>query len=381
VLSTRELLIALNASEDLHRVAVCRLAQEPERWCRNAEPGLAYRLGIPSRTLAKVRRLIPLAARRAAEVEEEAATLGARLITLLDDDYPPTLRDLRLPPPVLSVRGDASALVAPAVAMVGSRKATTYGLQIAHRLAHDLAGHGMVVVSGFAQGIDAACHRGALDAGGRTVAVLGCGQAVSYPNHHRSLGDAIVAQGALVSELPLHHPPRPWCFPMRNRVIAALTAGTLVVQGEKRSGSLITAHHALDLGREVWAVPGRAGDPRTAGPHGLIRDGAPLVEEAQDILETLHLPRNLTLDFPVSAPEAALETTDCSPGAGRREVRTEPRGTAGKVLKLLPAGMERTPDELSSVSGIGVEALLGELLELELAGWLERLPGPVYRRL
>jgi DNA processing protein len=406
----RALLIALNTAPGLHRVAVCRLAQNLERWSRDDDPATARLLGIPAAALAKARRLRGQAAERAAVAEETAAAAGARLITQQDPEYPPALRDLYLPPPVLTVRGDPGCLACrattatpavpavpavpsvPSVAIVGSRKASSYGLEVADRIARDLATEGVVVVSGFALGIDAAAHRGALAVGGRTVAVLGNGHGFCYPKSHRSLGDEIALRGAVISELPWDHPPRPWCFPMRNRVIAGLAAGTLVVQATRRSGSLITAHHALELGREVWAVPGRVTDPGAVGPNALIQDGAMLVRDAGDILEALRLPRNLTLDFAVPNDEAARRSSATAAAAAaagdrpqalpenRPPSRPRLQGTAGKILEQLPPGIERTPDELSNRLSIAVDTLLGELLELELTGWLERLPGAGYRR-
>jgi DNA processing protein len=225
----------------------------------------------------------------------------------------------------------------------------------------------VTVVSGFARGVDAAAHRGALSAPeGRTVAVLGCGLGVDYPSGHADLGREIAARGAVVSELPFGAEPRAWHFPVRNRVIAALSAGTLVVQAAPRSGSLVTARHALDLGRQVWAVPGRIFDERSIGPNALIRDGAALVQHPKEILEEL---------FGVSHTPGALPLF--------AEAETEPEappGVAGQVLGCLPKGASRAPEELAAAAGLPVDQVLGALLELELGGLVKRMVGGVYGR-
>jgi DNA processing protein len=237
----------------------------------------------------------------AAREREEAARLGARIVLAGDPGYPAALRHLPLLPPVLTVRGELPSGVG--VAIVGSRKADPYGREVAETFARSLAAGGVAVVSGFARGVDSAAHRGALSAPeGRTVAVLGCGLGVDYPSGHDSLGKEISERGALVSEFPCGAGPRSWHFPVRNRVIAALSAGTLVVQAAPRSGSLVTARHALDLGRHIWAIPGRIFDERSLGPNALIRDGATLVQHPREILEEILGVGTLPI-FPEASPE------------------------------------------------------------------------------
>jgi DNA processing protein len=295
------------------------------------------------------------------------AALGARVLSRLDDDYPPALRHLPQPPPVLYCKGTLPrGLVSgagPAVAIVGSRNPSSYGREAAWLFGRDLARAGVTVVSGFARGIDAAAHRGALAGGGLTVAVLGCGLDVRYPrDHYRSSGKPgglageVVANGALLSELPLGAPPHKSHFPVRNRLIAALTQATLVVEAAVRSGSLITARCALDLGREVLAVPGRVFDDNAMGPNALLADGARPALHPRDVLAAL------AIDVPEGAPDAPPPL----PGLGSR------------LWEALPQGATYGADELAARCAAPIDAVLAELLELELAGWIARLPGPVY---
>jgi DNA processing protein len=379
--TARDLLIALNTTA-LSRAAVCRLAAELDRWTGPALPAdparRAAELGVPPAQLARALAVLPRAGDLARREEERAAGLSAHLLTLLDPGYPELLRQLALAPPILYIRGVLPA--GPAVAVVGSRRADAYGREVADLFARALGAAGVAVVSGFARGVDAIAHRGALAAGGRTVAVLGCGLGVDYPQGHAALGEEIAAQGAVVSEFPCSLPPRTWHFPVRNRIIAALSEGTLVVQAASRSGSLITARHALDLGREVWAVPGRIFDERSLGPNALIRDGARLVEHPRDILEGLHLEGTgrPALHLVGAADEIRIPTPPGPPGPPL------PEGLAGRVLAALPAGSPGAtlaPEDVAARAGLAVEVALGVLLELELEGWVKRHPGPAYGRL
>jgi len=365
----RDLLIALAATSALSRAAVCRLGAELDRWARGEDPkdvpARAAELGLPPTQLSRARAILPEARTLAARERERVERLGAHLLTSLDPEYPERLRQLSLAPPVLYIRGTIPD--GPAVAVVGSRRADVYGREVADLFSRSLAAAGVAVISGFARGVDAAAHRGALAVGGATVAVLGCGLGVDYPNGHAGLREEIAAQGALVSEFPPGLPPRSWHFPVRNRIIAALASGTLVVQATLRSGSLITARHALDLGREVWAVPGRIFDEKSMGPNALIKDGAALVEHPADILESLGKPAARTPVKPAAEPE--------EPG------REMPSGVSGKVLAALPPGITLAAEDLAARAGIGVDQALGVLLELELTGWVRRLPGGAYGRL
>jgi|HubBroStandDraft_3_1064219.scaffolds.fasta_scaffold29081_3 DNA processing protein len=392
----RELLIAWNAHPRLSRAAICRLGRLAEE-AGGELPGLGGRgeqalrggggqqddgeapAAVPAAQLARALRARGAAARDAAREEARARRLGARLVTLADDDYPPPLRELALPPPVLAVRGELPAQ--PAVALVGSRHPDAYGLAVASLFAHALASAGVTVVSGFARGIDAAAHRAAISAGGagRTIAVLGCGLGVAYPRGHGRLGEEITARGALVSEFPCGLPPLPRHFPIRNRVIAALARATLVVQATLRSGSLSTAYHALDLGREVYAVPGPIFDELAAGTNALIHDGAALARHPDDLLEPLGLGGG------GAAPRALLEVDApaASGSSGGDPVEHVPPGFAGEVLHAFgarAAGSAATVEQIAGRLGTTVDRVLAALLDLELAAWIERLPGGLFRR-
>lgn len=368
----RALRIALNAAPQLSRAAAYRLARDPGRWLGLPEPQppdrLAAAMGVKGPQMEKA---LAVAARADALADREQAAaerLGARLLLEEDAGYPEALRQLDAPPPVLYVRGNLPEPARPAVAIVGSRRADSYGEEVADLFARTLAASGVAVVSGFAHGVDAAAHRGALAAeGGTTFAVLGCGLGVDYPRGHARLADEIAERGALLSEFPCGLTPRSWHFPIRNRVIAALSAGTLVVQAAPRSGSLVTARQALDLGREVWAVPGRIFDERSLGPNALIRDGATLVQHPRDILETLRPADPLPDHQPGLFPPA---------DGGFKS----PDGVAGQILATIPPGAVRLPEEIAAGLGTPVDGVLGALLELELGGWVKRHPGGAYGR-
>jgi DNA processing protein len=215
--------------------------------------------------------------------------LGIHLISFQDDNYPQNLLHTFNPPSLLYIRGKLKERDRDAVAMVGTRRATTYGKMMVRKLARDLAKEGLTIVSGMARGVDTAAHWGALEAGGRTVAVLGCGVDVAYPPENRRLMAEIMESGAVISEFPLGTPPEGINFPRRNRIISGLSKGVVVVEAPLRSGALITADFALEQGREVFAVPGNINTPYSQGTNRQIKQGAKLVEDAEDILEELDL--------------------------------------------------------------------------------------------
>ncbi len=389
------MLIALNAELKLSRAALCRLAQELDAWwpavrtANNASvAAMAVRIGVPVAQLRRARDVAGDAERRVEQERRSAEHQEAEIVTWLDETYPPALHDLHLPPPVLYLRGywPRSCLRGgPVLSVVGSRRASDYGREAARHLAGAVAAEGVVIVSGFAVGIDAVAHEAALDADGQTVAVLGCGVDVPYPKPHQRLRDKLLAATdcALVSEFPLGMEPRPWSFPVRNRVIAALGQGTLVVQAAAKSGSLITAHQALELGREVLAVPGGIFDPGAVGPNALIRDGATPVQDARDILDALGLApagqQRQLFESPATG-SAGASAEESSAAAGTGASRLLPDGLAGRLVQALPVGAELTADDLVAASGSTTDAVLGALLELELNGWVQRLPGQLYRR-
>ena len=228
------------------------------------------------------------------EVEEawqrerkKAGEWGVDIVTFFDEGYPEILRHIHDPPPVLYLRGSITTADAHSLAIVGSRAATVYGKATAERFARALAGRGVTVVSGLARGIDTSAHRGALEGGGRTIAVLGSGMDRLYPSENNRLAAEIASSGAVVTEFPFGSGPEKRHFPMRNRTISGLSLGLIVVEAAARSGALITAHLAMEQGREVFAVPGNVTSPRSDGPNALIRDGACLVRSIDDVFEEL----------------------------------------------------------------------------------------------
>jgi DNA processing protein len=236
---------------------------------------------------------------------------GGVLLPATAADYPPLLRESPDAPAVLYVRGETQVLRDPQLAMVGSRNPTAGGRSTARDFASFFARAGLTITSGLALGIDAACHEGALVAGGPTIAVLGCGLDQTYPREHQSLAERIAAQGALISEFPPGTKPMPACFPQRNRIIAGLSHGTLVVEAAQRSGSLITARLAGVAGREVFAIPGSIHNPLARGCHQLIRQGAKLVERPEDVLCELKI--SLLDQLLESAPSPALHPNEAAP--------------------------------------------------------------------
>jgi DNA processing protein len=242
---------------------------------------------------------------------ERAARAGIQLLTRDDEGYPAVLAQIPAPPPLIYVRGRLEEVDGWSVAVVGTRAPSTYGRDVARRIAGDLAGAGVTVVSGLALGIDTIAHAAALEAGGRTLAVLASGIDQVYPERNRGLANEIMARGALISEFPIGTKPIPQLFPVRNRIISGLALGTLVVEAGVQSGALITVRYALEQGRDVFAIPGPIFSPKSAGPNQLIRDGAGLVTQAQDILEALNLSaaaiqQEVQAAFPEDPTEAAL---------------------------------------------------------------------------
>lgn len=279
-------------------------------------------------------------------------------VTLADDDYPPMLRQIADPPLALHCRGNRELLRRPSIAVVGSRRASPYAENAAAHVATPLAAAGIVIVSGLALGIDAAAHQAALEAGGTTIAVLGCGIDVVYPPSHQRLFRRIAKEGLLVSELPPGTPPFAMNFPIRNRIISGLTAGTVIVEATSRSGSLITARTALEQGREVFAVPGSVFSAGSEGTHRLIQCGAKLVHEPQDILDELRLGITLGDETPAEPVETPL-----------REVLAIVTREEGVHVDAAAAKLGRSAASISEA-----------LLQLELGGWVRALPGARYVR-
>ena len=294
------------------------------------------------------------------EAAREALESGRRLklepLALFDSRYPPLLACTFNPPPVLWARGDISLLERPAVAVVGSRAASPYAQQVGARLGAELAERGIAVASGLARGVDSAAHRGCLKAQGATIAVQGCGLDRVYPSEHAELSDEIAQKGLLLAELGPGAAPLPEHFPLRNRIISGISLATVVVEASEHSGSLITARCALEQGRDVMAVPGSVLSGRNRGSHALLKDGAKIVETADDILQELgwHV-----------VPRPSVSTTS---------------KTSEPLLAQMDPGEPYELDELATLTGISGTRLLATLTELELAGLIVAAGGRFTRR-
>jgi len=278
-------------------------------------------------------------------------------VVLTDADYPPLLREIIDPPLALHTLGDRTLLQSTPIAVVGSRRASTYGVNAAEQLTRDLVSAGLVIVSGLARGIDAAAHESALSSSGKTIAVLGTGIDVMYPRSNAKLFRRIADEGLIVTEFPPGTPPLAENFPMRNRVISGLCVGTVIVEATSRSGSLITARMAAEQGREVFAVPGSIFSKGTEGTHRLIQYGAKLVHDADDVLD------ELPGDF-----------------KRKREEAQEPSSTLREVLDALTRDDGTHVDALAARLSRPTSAVAQELLQLELGGWIRALPGARYVR-
>ena len=301
--------------------------------------------------------------------DRESRPAGDGLLQPGRPGYPPQLAAIPDPPPLLYLRGDPAALSAPAIAIVGSRRPTPAGRATAFEFARQLAAHGLVVVSGLAAGIDAAAHRGALAAGGATVAVCGTGLDRTYPEAHAALAAEIAAHGAVVSEFPPGTPPLPHHFPQRNRLISGLALGVLVVEAQRRSGSLITARLAAEQGREVFALPGSIHNPLARGCHRLIRDGARLVETVQEVVAGLQA--DLFAALPAPATQAR----------GTEAISGRPLDRESKIL-LNACGFEPVDvDTLVQRTGLPAASVASLLVMLELRGEVEPSAGGTYCRL
>lgn len=306
------------------------------------------------------------------------------ILTLADTDYPASLLDISDPPILLYVKGDSTLLNRPALAMVGARSATPQGIANAEAFARSLATTGLTIVSGLALGIDAAAHRGALAAdSGTTIAVIGTGADRIYPARNKALAHKIAAHGAIISEYPLGTPPLPHNFPRRNRIIAGMARGVLIVEAAVSSGSLITARLANESGREVFAIPGSIHSPLARGCHRLIRDGAKLVETAQDVLDELQWGHSHA-DFNQPRPTHQRPAQVRPPELEHVSSTVQPPTTLPPEAAKLLAAIGHDPVDLDTIaqrSGLTLDALYAILLPLELDGHISRLPGGRFQRL
>jgi len=318
-------------------------------------PGIGQKL---SRCIVESRQSIDVNA----EIAHCRAS-GVNIVAESGSDYPEVLRKIPDPPGVLFVRGEIRPTDGLAVAIVGTRHATQYGIAQAERLAMGLARAGYTIVSGMARGIDAVAHRAALKAGGRTLAVLGSGVLNIYPPEHGPLAEEIIAHGAVLSENPPHSPPLAGAFPQRNRIVTGLSLGVIVVEAADRSGALISARHAMEQGREVFAVPGRVDSRMSKGCHRLIRDGAKLVETVDDVLEELG---------PLAMP------TPLAGGNPEQPIRhpAELQLNEPEQAVLAKIGDEpQTIDDIAVASGLPVQNVLATISVLEMRRLIRRLGG------
>lgn len=304
-----------------------------------------------------------------ADAEKELAQaekLGVRLMHWDEPNYPSRLREIYDPPPLLYIRGNVELLSRHILSMVGTRRPSPYGAQMAERLARDLAERGLVIASGLARGIDSCAHRGALAArNGATIAVLGNGIDVIYPKENRKLYEQIAERGTLITEFPIGAFPGAQNFPIRNRIVAGMGLGAVVVEGAQYSGSLITARLAMEFGREVYGVPGNATTPASFAPNHLIKQGAKLVVNWQDVIEELPTDVRAAL-LPVETPDAAGRATLIEQSLGETEK---------KLYALLQPDQARHVDELIEESSLNSSEVLPTLFELEMKGFVRQLPG------
>lgn len=307
-----------------------------------------------------VRQIV--SARQREDPADELARLASekvRVITLLDDDYPSLLREIPSPPPVLFIKGDLLATDRRAVAIVGTRRVTPYGRDMARSISRDLAMAGVTIVSGLARGVDGIAHQAALEAGGRTLALMGSGVRRIYPADHRGLAERIRAQGALISDFLPDAPPDAPNFPARNRLISGMALGVIVIEAPERSGALITVDFAADQGRDVFALPGSVMSEASAGCHRILRDGARPIRHAQDVLDDLRLgdaPRQLAIDTSVMLDEPTR-----------------------RVLAVL-TGEPRHIDDIAAAADVEITSLSSMLMGLELQGLVRNVGAQYYSR-
>jgi DNA processing protein len=292
------------------------------------------------------------------------------LLNWTEPEYPQNLLQIYDPPVLLYVRGDPQVLNLPSLSIVGTRRPTLYGTQMAQRLGRELAARGLVVVSGLARGIDAIGHQGAMDAQGRAIGVLGTGIDVCYPKENKKLYEKVLERGAIVSEFPLRTHPAPENFPVRNRIVAGMPLGVVVIEGAQYSGSLITARLAMEFGREVFGVPGNVTQPVSFAPNLLIKQGAKLVTCAEDVIEELPTPVRAAL---VQAEQPEAEQRNLLAAASLN-------GSEKKLYELLAAEESVPIDDIVERSGLNSSDVLASLFNLEMKGIIRQLPGKQFSK-
>lgn len=370
-MTSKEAFLALNLLPKIGPIRVRRLLERfslPEQILAASKADLSAVPGIGKEMAAQIadwENHIDLA-----EEKRRIADHGISLLTMDDDDYPPALREIYDPPFLLYMRGRIEKRDTAAVGVVGSRRTTHYGKEQAKKLSFQLARAGFCVISGLARGIDTAAHEAALAAGGRTIAVLGSGIGNIYPPENKALADKIAENGAVLSEFPVLYVPDKQSFPLRNRIVAGMSQGLLVVEAPARSGSLITANQALEQGRTVFAVPGPIDRPTSEGCNRLIRSGATLVCSANDVIDDLGAGLNgLPLEF--ESEQESKEPVQRSVELSQIE---------RKILACLDGG-ELTIDSLAEASGLPVVAVSTALFQLEMKRVVKQLPGKYFAKL
>lgn len=306
--------------------------------------------------------------------EKELAALrsipNAHLINWTEPNFPQTLLQIYDPPVLLYLRGDPQILNAPSLAIVGTRRPTLYGTQMADRLARELAARGIVIVSGLARGIDAISHQGAVAMQGRAVGVLGTGIDICYPKENKKLYEKVLERGAILSEFPLGTHPAPENFPVRNRIVAGMPLGAIIVEGAQYSGSLITARLAMEFGREVFGVPGNVTQPVSFAPNLLIKQGAKLVTCGEDVIEELPTPVRAALTNP-EQPEFEQRNL---------LVAASLTGSGQKIYAQLSSDEPRPIDDIVENTGLNSSDVLATLFELEMKGFVRQLPGKLFSK-
>jgi len=305
--------------------------------------------------------------------EKEVAALrgiGARLVHWKEPEYPQNLLQIYDPPVMLYVRGDATILNAPALSIVGTRRPTIYGMQMAERMGRDLAARGLTIVSGLARGIDAIAHTGATAVSGRAIGVLGTGIDVCYPKENKKLYEKVLERGAILSEFPTGSHPAPENFPVRNRIIAGMPLGVVIVEGKQYSGSLITARLAMEFGREVYGVPGNVTQEVSFAPNQLIKQGAKLVTSADDVIEEL----------PTPIRAALIQAEEMESGQRNLLAAEGLNPTAKKIYELLSIEDTRHIDDIVETSGLNSSEVLATLFEMEMKGLVRQLPGKQFSK-
>jgi len=295
---------------------------------------------------------------------------GCRLLNWTEPEYPQTLLQIYDPPVMLYVRGEPQILNLPSIGIVGTRKPTLYGSQLAERLGRDLAARGLVIVSGMARGIDAIGHQGAMAANGRAIGILGTGIDVCYPKENKKLYEKVLERGAIITEFPIGTHPAPENFPVRNRIVAGMPLGVIVVEGAQYSGSLITARLAMEFGREVFGVPGNVTQPVSFAPNQLIKQGAKLVTCAEDVIEELPTPVRAML-VQAEQPEAEQRNLLLAASLNNSEK---------KLYELLSAEETRHIDDIVERSGLNSSVVLATLFDLEMKGIIRQLPGKQFSK-